>query len=222
MKKQDNTVKNYEQYKAEREAAKSVGQADTAQFTLKYLLVFGLTILMFICMMLPDFKAYIWSDSLGWPQSNGLTFGGNVFSILKMFGSQGSAVDMSGSSLDQIIKDNPIIDMFVNGSTAFDGALKIIKILTIILVLQLIFIATQFVLSVCACCGAKKLDVLMKTVSFVEIALAIAAVVFSSLIYVKAGLFYETVCMTVKFSYGSVVVLVMAVAQAAVALFVRR
>lgn len=221
MKKQDNTVSNnYEDYKARNEAAKALSDPKAPQFTLRYLLVFGLTIVMFICMMLPDFKAYIWSDSLGWPKDNGPVYSGSVFSLLKMFGNVGGSIDMSGGT----IKDNPIIDMFLNGSSEseLEGTFSIIKILTIVLVIELIFVAVQFVLSMCACVGAKKLDVLIKTVSFVNIALSIAAVVLSALIYVKTPLFYQTVCMVVKCSYGSMVVLAVSIAQAAVALFVRR
>ena len=221
MKKQDNTVSNnYEDYKARNEAAKASSDSKAPQFTLRYLLVFGLTIVMFICMMLPDFKAYIWSDSLGWPKDNGPVYSGSVFSLLKMFGNVGGSIDMSGGT----IKDNPIIDMFLNGSSEseLEGTFSIIKILTIVLVIELIFVAVQFVLSMCACVGAKKLDVLIKTVSFVNIALSIAAVVLSALIYVKTPLFYQTVCMVVKCSYGSMVVLAVSIAQAAVALFVRR
>lgn len=223
MKKQDNTVSNnYEDYKARNEAAKASSDSKAPQFTLRYLLVFGLTIVMFICMMLPDFQAYIWSDSLGWPRSKGLVYSGSVFSLLKMFGNVGGSIDMSGGTLQDIVKDNPIIDMFLNGSSEFEGTFSIIKILTIVLVIELIFVAVQFVLSMCACVGAKKLDVLIKTVSFVNIALSIAAVVLSALIYVKTPLFYQTVCMVVKCSYGSMVVLAVSIAQAAVALFVRR
>lgn len=221
MKKQDNTVSNnYEDYKARNEAAKALSDPKAPQFTLRYLLVFGLTIVMFICMMLPDFEAYIWSESLGWPKDNGLVYSGSVFSLLKMFGNVGGSIDMSGGT----IKDNPIIDMFLNGSSEseLEGTFSIIKILTIVLVIELIFVAVQFVLSMCACVGAKKLDVLIKTVSFVNIALSIAAVVLSALIYVKTPLFYQTVCMVVKCSYGSMVVLAVSIAQAAVALFVRR
>ena len=139
-----------------------------------------------------------------------------------MFGNEGGSIDMSGGTLQDIVKDNPIIDMFLNGSSEFEGTFSIIKILTIVLVIELIFVAVQFVLSMCACVGAKKLDVLIKTVSFVNIALSIAAVVLSALIYVKTPLFYQTVCMVVKCSYGSMVVLAVSIAQAAVALFVRR
>lgn len=225
MKKQDNKVlkNDYDEYVARRKAAKGRNDGSAqGQTTLRYLLVFGLTILMFICMILPDFRAYIWSDSLGWSQERGIIYGGNVFSILSMFGGSGSSVDVSGGSLDEVIKDNPIIDMFLNGSDAFDDVFFIIKLLTILLVIQLIFIAAQFVLSMCAVCGADKLDPFIKTVAVATVVLSIAIVVLSSLIYVKEGLFFETVSMTVKCSFGSMVVLAVALAQTAVALFVRR
>ncbi|MEG1710325.1 MAG: hypothetical protein RR054_01685 [Clostridia bacterium] len=175
-------------------------------------IIFLCALAVLICMFFPIFKAYIWSDTMNWPQSKGLTYSANTYNIIRMFLSNQDfftppSSSGSGDSLVDSIKGNPIVDMILNGSTAFDNIIVIIIAATIVGAVLLLLALAQFILGMCGLVGLKKLDTPIRIMSIAIFVVNVALLILATQIHISSGLFFESVSMTVTFGFGTPIVL---------------
>ena len=201
--KKNPVYRDYNQYKSELQTNKKIISSKPLMFTI----VFICALLALISMFFPVFKAYVWSDQMGWPASKGLTFSANTYNIIRMVIENKSTFSPTpGGSLEEAIDSNPMVDMILNGSDKYMDAITLIIVVTILGAILLLLTLAQFILSMCGIVGANKLILAVRIISVIAVVINIAWVICAAQIYISSGLFYESVSMTVKFSYGALIV----------------
>lgn len=226
MKKQKQ-LRDYNEY-AGKKTAKIKVRNDKP---LKYALIFACSLAMLICMMLPFSKVYVYEgepDQLGILDGKAIDFPLNTYRILRWAaGSLGGSDETppDGLNLGNIIEwiDNEGIEklIFGNNSTVNKLMPQIITIVVIgavLIILQLV----QFVLSIFGMLGANKLEYYLNIITLATAAISLGWLIFTVFFGIHGKLLFGVANFSIIFSYGTPLILVLAIGSAVSAFLVKK